>query len=72
MAESEAIKLQRLAEIQAITAVATVFEDKLTNLRGKFSDLVLRLEAAEKGSKNFQSKAMNTEPKISSNQEMTA
>ena len=67
MAESEAIKLQRLAEIQAITAVATVFEDKLTNLRGKFSDLVLRLEAAEKGSKNFQSKTTDAEPKTSSN-----
>ena len=61
--------MQRLAEIQAITAVATVFEDKLTNLRGKFGDLVLRLEAAEKGTKILPSETVRAAPKIILNQE---
>lgn len=50
VAETETIKLKRLAEIQAITAVATIFECKLRNLKEKFTGLVMRLETENKTS----------------------
>ena len=63
VAETETIKLKRLAEIQAITAVATIFECKLRNLKEKFTGLVMRLEATETENKTSLLQTENTENK---------
>eukprot|EP00596_Hydrurales_sp_CCMP1899_P007523 CAMPEP_0119053954 /NCGR_PEP_ID=MMETSP1177-20130426/74755_1 /TAXON_ID=2985 /ORGANISM="Ochromonas sp, Strain CCMP1899" /LENGTH=185 /DNA_ID=CAMNT_0007034045 /DNA_START=163 /DNA_END=720 /DNA_ORIENTATION=- len=44
---TEKLKLQRLAELQAMTAVATAFESKLGNLQKKFRVMAKRLDIAE-------------------------
>jgi hypothetical protein len=50
LAQTEALRLQRLAEFQAMAAIATVFENKLSCLQGSIRDMTLRLEDARKDS----------------------